>query len=67
MTRVLTCIDAVPAQDGTCAQTAWLDQASWVDMLPTVQQAGVVGGAYFVGLMTLAVVRGLLNPKTIEE
>lgn len=50
-----------------CEQQAWVDQADWTTPLPTVEQATAVGAAYFVGLMTLAVVKGLLNPKSTEE
>ncbi|KAB7775660.1 hypothetical protein [Xanthomonas sp. LMG 12460] len=67
MARVLTCIDPAPAQDGTCAQTAWVDQSDWTTPLPTIEQAAAVGSAYFIGLMTLAVAKALLFPKTTEE
>lgn len=66
MARILTCIDPVPVQDGSCTQTAWLDQSSWVDMLPTVQQANTVGPAIFVGFVTLAALR-LIIPKEGKE
>lgn len=66
MARVLTCTQF---NDSTqqCEVQAWVDQWNWTSPLPTIEQAGMVGGAYFVGLMTLAVVKGLLNPKSIEE
>jgi|GEM_PF-2079905 hypothetical protein len=67
MARVLTCIDPVPAQDGTCTQTAWLDQSSWVDMLPTVAQANEVGAAIFTSVMTIAVAKRLLFPPEERE
>lgn len=67
MTRVLTCIDPVPAQDGTCSQTAWLDQSSWVEMLPTAEQANVVGPAIVVGLVTLAALRLIIPSKGEDE
>lgn len=67
MARVLTCIDPVPSQDGSCAQTAWLDQSSWVDMLPTVAQANEVGAAFFVSVMSVAVAKRLLFPPEERE
>ena len=66
MARVLTCIDPVPAQDGSCAQSAWLDQPSWVDAMPTAEQAHVVGAAFAGGLILLAVMR-LLIPKERDD
>lgn len=67
MTRVLTCIDPVPAQDGTCSQTAWLEQPSWVGMLPTVEQANTVGPAIVFGLATLAALRLIIPSKGEDE
>lgn len=66
MAKVLTCVQF---NDSTqqCEQQAWVDQSDWTTPLPTVEQATAVGAAYFVGLMTMAVVKGLLNPKSIEE
>lgn len=66
MARVLTCIDEVPAEDGSCAQSAWLEQPSWVDALPTTEQAHVVGPAFAGGLILLAVFR-LLIPKERDD
>ena len=67
MARVLTCIDAVPAQDGTCAQTAWLDEPSFVDMLPTVEQANTVGPAAVAALVLIAAFRLLIPKKGDDE
>lgn len=66
MAKVLTCIQF---NDTTqqCEQQAWVDQSDWTTPLPTVEQATAVGAAYFVGLMTLAVLKALLNPKITEE
>lgn len=66
MAKVLTCTQY---NDSThqCEVQAWIDQSDWTTPLPTIEQAAMVGGAYFVGLMTLAVIKGLLNPKSIEE
>ncbi len=66
MARVLTCVQFNESTQ-QCEQQAWVDQSDWTTPLPTVEQATVVGAAYFVGLMTLAVVKGLLNPKQIED
>ncbi|MBD9368357.1 hypothetical protein [Xanthomonas sp. XNM01] len=66
MSRVLTCIDPVPAEDGSCVQTAWLELPSWVDVLPTVEQANTVGPAIAGGLILLAAMR-LLIPKNRED
>ena len=66
MAKVLMCVQF---NDSTqqCEQQAWVDQSDWTTPLPTVEQATAVGAAYFIGLMTLAVLKALLNPKTIEE
>jgi hypothetical protein len=66
MAKVLHCITWNEAAQ-TCTTEAWVDEANWTTYLPTVDQATAVGSAYFVGLMTLAVVRGLLNPKNEED
>lgn len=66
MPRVLVCLDAQPAQDGSCQTTAWIEQPSLVDMLPTVEQANIVGPAFVLGLCTLAAL-GLLNPRDRDE
>lgn len=67
--RVLTCIDAVPAPDGSCAQQAWLEQPAWVDYLPTVDQANAVGFATFVAVCTVVAFKRLLikSSSTSEE
>jgi len=67
MPRVLTCIDAVPAADGSFTNTAWLDQPSWVEMLPTVEQANVVGPAIAAGLCLIAVMRLIIPKKGDDE
>jgi len=66
MAKVLQCINWNEATQ-QCVTEAWVDEADWTTFLPTVDQAAAVGSAYFIGLMTLAVVRGLLNPKTEED
>lgn len=66
MARVLMCTNFNESTQ-QCETQAWVDQSDWTTPLPTIEQATVVGGAYFVGLMTMAVLKGLLNPKSIEE
>ena len=65
--RVLACLDPVPAQDGSCAQAAYIDLPSWVDYLPTVDQANEVGMVFFISLMTLAAARRLLVDSSKEN
>lgn len=65
--RTLACIDSVPAVDGTCAQTAWVEQASVVQYLPTVEQANLVGGVFFVAYLTLAIMQDLMSSKIDSE
>lgn len=62
MPRVLTCIDAVPAVDGSCAQQAWLEQPSWVDQLPTVEEANDIGMLFFFSLVAIAAAKRLFKP-----
>ena len=66
MAKVWQCLDWSEATQ-ECVSAVWVDQSDWTTYLPTIEQAGMVGGAYFVGLMTLAVVRGLLFPKDEED
>lgn len=67
MARVLTCLDAIPAPDGSCADARYVEQSTWVDYLPTVEQANEIGAAVFTSLMILAVARKLLFPPTERE
>lgn len=62
MPRVLVCLDPTPAQDGSCQLQAWVEQPSIADMLPTVDQANIVGPAFVLGLCTLAAL-GLIRPR----
>lgn len=41
--RVLVCLDAVPAADGTCGQTAYLEQPSILPPLNQEQTAFLMG------------------------
>jgi len=59
--RVLTCIDPTPAEDGSCAQQAWIEQG-FTQYLPTTEQAVEVGGAFFVSLLTLRAAILFLKP-----
>lgn len=65
--RTLACLDPEPAVDGTCANTAWVEQPSVVQYLPTVEQANYVGGVFFVAYVTLAVMQDLLSSKNDSE
>lgn len=65
--RVLTCIDAVPASDGSCAQQAWLEQPTWIDYLPTVDQANAVGFATFSAVCIVVAFKRLVLQKPSEE
>jgi hypothetical protein len=60
--RLLVCIDPVPAADGSCAQTAFIEQPTFVDYLPTVDQAQAVGFAFFASIAVLASM-GLFKPS----
>ncbi|MCC4615624.1 hypothetical protein LL972_06295 [Xanthomonas campestris pv. asclepiadis] len=62
MARVLTCLDSVPAQDGTCAQYAFVEQG-FTQYLPTNEQAVEIGAAFFVSLFTLAAAKRILKPQ----
>lgn len=66
MAKVLMCIQFNESTK-QCEEQAWVDQSDWTTYLPTVEQATAVGGVYFVGLMTLAALKGLLNQKIVEE
>lgn len=62
MARVLACIDPSPLPDGQCQTTAWIEQGGIADMLPTMYQANVVGGAFFGSLVLIAFVKRTLKP-----
>lgn len=61
--RQLYCYDEVPSTDGTCTNRAWVEVPPPAIQPITIEQAEQVGGAFFVGLVTLGVIKGLLNPK----
>lgn len=60
--RYLACLDQQPPASGQCQNTAWVEQATWVQYLPTTEQAVEVGGVFFVSLFTLAAAKSLLKP-----
>lgn len=62
MPRYLVCLDPQPAQDGSCAQTAWMEVGGIVQYLPTVEQANVVGSLFFASLLTIAAAKRILKP-----
>lgn len=62
MPRLLTCIDPQPLADGTCQQTAWIEQPSLRDFLLTVDDAHAVGLSFFVGIITLGALVSILKP-----
>lgn len=66
MARVLSCVDPVPASDGTCQTTAWIEQAGIADMMPTVEEGNTVGMAIFTAFVMLGMFR-LLKPKKGDE
>ncbi len=62
--RYLVCIDPAPAADGTCQQSAWVEQSSWRDLLPTVEQGNAIGFAFFSSLFLIAAaVRSFKPPR----
>jgi len=63
MPRVLICLDNTPAPDGSCAQTAWADQADFKDFLPTHEQANAVGVAFFGALVLVAFIKRTFKPQ----
>lgn len=64
MPRVLTCLDQQPAQDGSCAVQAWVEQPSIVAYLPTMEEANTIGFAFFAGLFVIAVVKRTMKPPS---
>ncbi|WP_036133477.1 hypothetical protein [Aerolutibacter daejeonensis] len=60
--RVLVCLDAVPAADGSCAQQAWVEQPSVADLLPTVAQANEIGWLFLGSLAVIAFVKHGFKP-----
>lgn len=48
---------------GECTAQVWVPQPSWTDGLPTVDQANLVGGAFFVAMATVNFLKYLLKPR----
>lgn len=63
MPRVLACLDETPALDGTCANQAWIDQASFKDFLPTHAEANALGVAFFGALVIVAFAKRTFKPQ----
>lgn len=66
MARVLTCV-AYDEPTGHCSQEVWLEQSDWTHYLPTVEQANVVGAAFFTSVMVVAAAKRLLFPPAERE
>ncbi|WP_414616573.1 hypothetical protein [Stenotrophomonas muris] len=66
MARVLTCVTYDEAAK-QCTSEVWLEQSDWTHYLPTVEQANVVGAAFFTSVMIVAVARRLLFPPEERE
>lgn len=62
MPRVYQCIEW-NATTQVCDAAAWVEQASILDVLPTVEQANAVGFAFFASLAILASF-SLLMPRS---
>lgn len=60
-TRVYTCVQWDEIAQ-TCSAGAWIEQASILDALPTVDQANTVGMAIF-GSLALIAAMSLLTPS----
>ena len=67
MARVLVCLDAQPQADGSCQQSAWIEQPSILEVLPTMEVADMWGKAFFGGIVLLAVAAALLKPSRSIE
>ena len=61
MSKVLTCTD-FDSTTQTCIAQAWVDQSSWVDLLPTLAEGNAVGVAFFVALVSIAMVANIVTP-----
>lgn len=56
MARVLTCIDPVPASDGSCAEAVYLEQPSFLPPM-TVQDARDISTAVLTALVAVMAVK----------
>ena len=66
--RNLVCLDSVPASDGTCAQSAWIEQTTIADLfeLPPAQEASAVFAACF-GLVLAMNVAGYVVGAVVKS
>ncbi len=55
MARVLTCMDEVPAQDGSCTTQAWVEQPAVVEPL-SLADAQLIGQSALIAWVTVAAV-----------
>lgn len=64
MARYLVCIDVEPAPDpGTCTQAVFVEQAGLRDMLPTMEQANIIGPSFCFSLFLVRVAIRTLKPQ----
>jgi hypothetical protein len=62
MARIAVCLDAQPLTDGTCAETAWIEQTTISDYLPTFEEGNAIGLAFFGTLVVIAAVKHFFKP-----
>jgi ABC-type uncharacterized transport system permease subunit len=60
--RVLVCLDPQPAADGSCAQTAFIEQPALIPEM-TVEQGREIGHAFLLAVIAVAVIKTFLSPK----
>lgn len=65
MARVLVCIDSVPASDGTCAESVWLEQPGVLPPLSAEDALWLSGWmvALFAASWSWKAIRRFVNPK----
>jgi hypothetical protein len=56
MARVLTCIDPVPNSDGSCTETAYLEQSTVLPLL-SVEDATAIATTFFLALASVMAVK----------
>jgi len=63
MPRILACLDAVPAPDGSCVTAAYVEQPSpWPAL--TVEQGQLIGSTWLMALVGVLIVKLLFKPST---
>ena len=65
--RVLVCLDPTPAEDGTCANSAFVEQTTMADYMPTREDANLVGMSIFGAVLTVVAIAYILNPSNERE